>query len=51
MRDSVALVVLGIVLGVALGVLSYVLVPAEWYSDLHKHPYWPFTVELSVRDR
>ena len=51
MRDVIALVVLSAMLGFVLGVMTWMVAPSEWHSDLHKNQYYPFTVELSVRDR
>ena len=51
MRDLVALAVLGVLLGFSLGVMACMLAPSDWHDALHKNPYWPFSVETSVKDR
>lgn len=50
-RDVLAFVVLGVLLGIAIASWASLLGPSEWGGYLWKNGYWPFTVELSVRDR
>lgn len=51
MRDVLALVALGVVLGLAMAAWSSLLAPSEWGGHLWKNGYWPYSVEMSVRDR
>ena len=51
MRDRIALVLVATLLGLAVGVWAWLLAPCEWHSALYKNAYWPFTVEIAVRDR
>lgn len=51
MRDIVVLVVVSALLGFALGIWAWTVSPSEWRCGLHKNAYYPFSVELSVRDK
>ena len=51
MRDMVALLALGVLLGIAVASWASLLAPSEWSSPQWKNHYWPYSVELSVRDR